>query len=76
MEQVITCHLILYAKMELTRKARYMARRILSDPPLSMTDVSVVSRDSVRLTFLITALNYLDILEGNIQNAYLNAPKK
>jgi Reverse transcriptase (RNA-dependent DNA polymerase) len=34
----------------------------------------VVSRDSVRLAFLIAALNDLDILYCDIGNAYLNAP--
>ena len=39
-----------------------------------MTFASVVSRESVRIAFLIAALNDLDILAGDIQNAYLNAP--
>ena len=38
-----------------------------------MTYASVVSRDSVRLGFLIAALNGLDVLAGDIQNAFLNA---
>ena len=33
----------------------------------------MVSRDSVRLGFLIAALNDLKVLAGDIQNAYLNA---
>ena len=41
-----------------------------------MTYVSVVSRDSVRLDFLILVLNDLYILVGNIHNEYLNALKK
>ena len=39
-----------------------------------MTFASVVSRESVRIAFLIAALNDLNILAGDIQNAYLNAP--
>lgn len=39
-----------------------------------MTYSSVVSRDSVRIGFLIAVLNGLDIVCGDIQNAYLNAP--
>jgi hypothetical protein len=39
-----------------------------------MTYSSVVSRDSVWTFFLITALNHLDILSADIQNAYLQAP--
>ena len=41
-----------------------------------MTYESVISRDSVRLAFLIAKLNDLDILSGDIQNAYLNALTK
>ena len=35
---------------------------------------SVVSRYSVRISFLYTALNDLDILPCNLSNAYLEAP--
>ena len=72
----ITCHLIFYVKMGLTRKARYVAGGHIANPPSYMTYVSVVSRDSVRLAFLIAALIFLDILAGYIQNTYLNAPIK
>jgi hypothetical protein len=37
---------------------------------------SVVSRDSVCLAFLIAALNDLEILSADAQNADLNAPTK
>ena len=37
-----------------------------------MTYVSVVGRETVSIIFLITALNDLKILAGDIQNAYLN----
>ena len=70
----ITCHLIFDVKMDLTRKARYVAGGHLTDPPASLTYASVVSRESVRIAFLIAALNDLDILAGDIQNAYLNFP--
>ena len=36
----------------------------------------MVSRDSVRLFFLLAALNDLNILSADIQNAYLSAPVK
>ena len=72
----ITCHLVFDVKMDLTRKARYVAGGHLTDPPSSMTYASVVSRDSVRIAFLIAALNDLDILAGDIQNAYLHANTK
>ena len=72
----ITCHLIFDLKMDMTRKARYVAGGHLTDVPTSMTYSSVVSRDSVRIGLLIAALNDLDILAGDIQNAFLSAPTK
>jgi hypothetical protein len=39
-----------------------------------MTYSSVVSRDSVRLAFLIAALNDINIISCDLENAYLNAP--
>ena len=70
----ITCHMIFDVKMTLRRKARYVAGGHLIDDPGVSTFASVVSRDSVRIGFLVAALNGLDILAGDIQNAYLNAP--
>jgi hypothetical protein len=48
----------------------------LTDPPVSITYASVVSRESVRIAFLIAALNDLDVLAADIGNAYLNARTK
>jgi hypothetical protein len=62
--------------MDFTRKARFVAGGHVTDPPTSITYSSVVARDSVRLAFLIAALNDLDILSADIGNAYLNAPTK
>lgn len=70
----IRCHLIFDVKMDLTRKARFVAGGHMTDPPTAMTYASVVSRDSVRLAFLLASLNNQDILTGDIGNAYLNAP--
>ena len=36
----------------------------------------MVSHDSVQMAFTIAALNGLDVLMGNVQNAYLNALTK
>ena len=72
----ITYHLIFYVRMDLNSKARYVAGGHITNPPFSMTYAIVVSSDSLHLAFLIVALNYLDILSGDIQNAYLNAPTK
>ena len=41
-----------------------------------ITYVSVVSRESVRIMFLLAALNNIDVLAADIAGAYLNAPPK
>ena len=70
----ITCSLIFDIIMDLTRKDRYVDGWHLTNPPSSMIYVSVVICYSVILSFLISALNGLDILSGDIQNSYLSAP--
>jgi hypothetical protein len=72
--QEIECHMVFDVKMDLTRKARFVAGGHMTETPASLTYSSVVSRDSVRIAFLIAALNDLDILSCDISNAYLNAP--
>jgi hypothetical protein len=72
--QEITCHVIFDVKMDFTRKARFVAGGHLTEAPGSITSSSVVSRDSICLAFLIAGLNDLDVLAGDVTNAYLNAP--
>ena len=55
------------------RKARLVAKGNQTETPPTFTYSSVVSRDSVRIAFLVAALNDLDILACDIQNAYLTA---
>ena len=50
-----------------------VANGATTERPASLTYSSVVSRDSVRLAFLITELNELDAIICNVGNAYLNA---
>jgi len=69
----IPCHIIFDVKMDFSRKARFVAGGHKTDPPTSLTYSSVVSRDSVRIAFLIAALNDLNILAADIGNAYINA---
>jgi hypothetical protein len=69
----IPCHIIFDVKMDFTRKARFVAGGHKTDPPTSLTYSSVVARDSVRIAFLVAALNDLDILAADIGNAYINA---
>ena len=46
----------------------------MTTTPDSLTYSSVVSRDSIRIAFLVAGLNDLDVLAGDVTNAYLNAP--
>ena len=69
----IKCFIIFSVKMDLTRKAQFVAGGHMTAPPTSMTYASVVSRESVRIAFLLAALNDMDMLTGDIGNAYLNA---
>jgi hypothetical protein len=72
----IPLNMIFDVKMDFTWKARLVARGHRTDPPSSMTYSSVVSRESVRIAFLLAALNDLEVLTADIGNAYLNAPTK
>ncbi len=72
--QEIKCHMIFDVKMDLTQKARFVAGGHMTEAPASITYSSVVSRDSMRLAFLIAALNDIEIIACDIGNAYLNAP--
>ena len=60
-------------KMDFTKKARLVAGGHRTTPPTSMTYSSVVSRESVRIAFLIAAPNDLDVIMSDVGNAYLNA---
>ena len=74
--QKIDCHMVFDVKLgeNYRRKARYVAGGHMTEAPSSITYSTVVSRDSVRIAFLIAALNDLDIFACDIQNAYLTAP--
>ncbi len=71
--QEIKCHIVFDVKMDFTRKARFVAGGHTTKPPNSLTYSSGVSRESVKIAFLIAALNGLDLMSCNIGNAYLNA---
>ena len=73
----IPYHIIFDVRFDLTRKARLVAggHRNKGVPQHSRFS-SVASRDSIRLGFLIAALNDLSVATTDIGNAYLNAPPK
>ena len=74
--QEIEFYLIFDAKMDFTRKARFVAGGHTTKAPSSITYLSVVLRDSVRLAFVITALNGLDIMSCDLENAHINATNR
>ncbi len=75
--QFVETYFVFDDKMDLTRKARLVARGSMTEATKEETFASVGSRDTVRLFFLLTALNDLDVLSCDIQNAaYLAAPNK
>jgi hypothetical protein len=63
--------------MDLTRMSRYVAGgHMTKPPPSSVTYASVVSPESVCIILTLAALNGLEVLSSDIQNAYLTAPTK
>jgi hypothetical protein len=73
--QEILCHMIFDVKMEdFSRKARFVAGGHTTDTSHEMTYASVVSRESVRISLTLAALNDLDVKMADIENAYLTAP--
>ena len=54
----------------LVRKAHLVASGHTTDTPSLITYSSVVSRESVRIVFLVAALNDLDIMLADIGNTH------
>ena len=69
--QKVNCHIVWDVKLgeNFRRKARLVAGGHTTDTPSTLTYSSVVSRDSVRIALTIAALNELDVLGCDIQNA-------
>ena len=74
-DNLIKCHMIFDVKIgeNFHRKARLVAGGHTTDAPATLTYLSVVSRDSVRIALTIAVLNRLEVMACNIQNAYLTA---
>ena len=68
-------HMVFDVKITLQRKARLVADgHKVPQIAKESTYSTVPTRDSIRIFFLIAALNDLDVLSADIQNAYLTAP--
>jgi hypothetical protein len=74
--EFVETYFVFDIKMDLSRKARLVARGNMTEATKEQTFASVVSRDTVRLFFLLAALNDLKLLSCDIQNAYLGRTKK
>ena len=61
--QTITCNLVLNIKLDgkFTHKTLFVADGSKTKVPKSLTYFSVVSQDSVRVTFLTASFNNLDL---------------
>ena len=69
-----TGHIIFDVKMDFERKSRWVLDGHQTTDAIGSTYAGVVSRDSVRIALTYAALNDIDVLAADIQNAYLQAP--
>ena len=68
----INYHFVFDVKHDLARKARLVAGGHLNkNVPSYLSYSSVISKETVRLCFMLAALNGLEVLVGDIGNAYL-----
>ena len=69
--QFVKCHMIFDVKMgeNFCRKARMVAGGHMTTLPSSLTYSLVVSRDRIRISFTIAALDVVSTLACDIQNA-------
>ena len=65
-------HIVFDIEMDFTRKAQIIADGSITEVDPNCTYASVVSRASIHIIFLYTALNDLDIMAGDVTAAYLN----
>lgn len=71
--KLIPYHFEFDVKMDLTRKARLVAGGHMNKVPQHVTYSSVIYKESVRIGFLIAALNGLEVVSADVFNAYLHA---
>ena len=71
----VKCHIIFDVKLgeNFRRKARMVAGGHTTTAPSSLTYSSVISRNSTRIALTTAALNNLEVMACDIQNAYLTA---
>ena len=72
--RLATGHLIWDVKIDFTRKARWVLDGHKMSTPEGTTFAGVVSRESVQIIFVYSALNGIAIYAADILNAHLQAP--
>ena len=74
----ITGHLVFDIRLGeiFRRKARYCADGHKTSTPSSITYSTVVARDSVRIILLTAALNDVQVMAADVNNAFLTASNK
>ena len=73
--QFVKCHIVWDVKMEdFRRKAKLVAGGYMTTAPAAITYDSVVTRETVRITLILAALNDLEVKVGNVENSYITAP--
>lgn len=72
--EFLECYMIFDVKICLMRKARFVANGSKTRTRLLPLMLAIVSRETVRIALTYAALNGLDLMAADIQNAYLQAP--
>ena len=70
----VSGHLIWFAKMAFTRKARWVLDGHKTPDPVGSKYGGAVSRGSVRIAYTYAALNDLDVCMADIRNAFVQSP--
>ena len=68
----IRCHLTFDIKMDFTQEAIFVANGSMTDTPVHLCYLSVVSRDSVRLAFIVATFNDLDVFAYVILETHIS----
>jgi hypothetical protein len=73
-----TGHLVFDVKLgkNFRGKARYCAGGYKTGAPASVTYITIVSRDSVRILLTIAALSELEVMSADVQSVFSTAPNK
>ena len=71
--KLIKYHMVFDVKFNLTWKARLVAAGYMNDVPSFTSYSPVISRKTVQICFMLAALNGLDVMMGDVGNAFIQA---